>query len=418
MEAIEAMTAEEYRALDADAFEQRRQLIIEASEDGDAMSTEQLRSEAALIKDECERRRTVAEMRSYDAAAVAGGAGVALGGQASEKQVRKNEEEMHEEGINSVEYRQAFMDYTMRGVRSDAIIQHRSDANTLTSDVSAVIPTVLVDRIIEKAETYGMILPLVTKTSYPAGVEIPVASLKPVATWVSEGASSDKQKLEAKSKIVFTHFKLRCEVSMSMEVSVMALSAFENKFVEMVARAMVEAKEKAILTGDGTSQPKGILKETPADGQAITIKSGEGLSYAKLVEAEAAIPQAYEAGAVWFMSKKSFMSFVGMTDTAGQPIARVNYGIGGVPERSLLGRSVVLTGDYLPSFVEKPEADTVFAFIFRPADYVLNSVYDMGIQKRQDWDTENMQTKAVTACDGKVVDVNSLVTLTVTKASV
>jgi HK97 family phage major capsid protein len=417
MEKIEAMTAEEYRALDADAFEKRRKLIIEASEDGEAMSLEELRSEAALIKDECERRSAIAEMRQLDVAAVAGGAGRVLGGQAA-IETRKNEEEkVKEEGVNGVQYRTAFMDYSLRGIRSDEIIQHRADANTLTSDVSAVIPTILVDRIIEKAETYGMILPLVTKTNYPAGIEIPVASLKPVASWVSEGASSDKQKFDAKQKIVFTHFKLRCEVSMSMEVSTMSLSAFENKFVEVVARAMVEAQEKAIINGDGTTQPKGILKETPATGQALTIKSGEGLTYAKLVEAEAAIPQAYEAGAVWFMSKKSFMSFVGMVDTAGQPIARVNYGIGGVPERSLLGRSVVLTGDYLPSFNAKPEADTTFAFIFRPEDYVLNSVYDMGIQKRQDWDTENMQTKAVMACDGKVVDVNSLVTLTVTKAS-
>ena len=106
-----------------------------------------------------------------------------------------------------------------------------------------------------------------------------------------------------------------------------------------------------------------------------------------------------------------------MTDTAGQPIARVNYGIGGSPERFLLGREVVLTGDYLPNFAKAPSADTTFAFIFAPEDYVLNSIYDMGLSKRQDWETEDIQTKAVTACDGKVIDVNSLVTLTVTKAA-
>ncbi len=409
------MSAEEYRALDADAFEQRRQEVIAASEDGESVSTEQLRAEAAIIRDETARRRAAAELRSMSAAAVAGGAGAVVGSQ-SAMQTRSGQPEA-EDPKNSVEYRTAFMNYVMRGEKSDALVQHRDDANTLTTDVSAVIPPVLVEKILEKAETYGMILPLVTKTNFAAGIEIPVATLKPVATWVAEGKGSDKQNYKATDKLTFTHHKLRCEVSISMEVSVMALAVFEQKIVETIARAMTVAKENAILNGTGSGQPKGILAETPADGQALTIASGAGLSYETLVAAEAAIPQAYETGAKWFMSKKSFMAFVGMTDTAGQPIARVDYGIGGKPERSLLGREVVLTGDYMPNYAEKPEADTLFAFIFRPEDYILNSVYDMGISKRQDWDTEDMQTKAVTACDGKVSDVNSLVTLTVTKAS-
>lgn len=403
--------------MDAESFEKRCADVLAASEDGDAISTEQLRAEAAIIKEERSRRKTAAELRSANAAAVAAGAGKAVTSQAAVSAATRSAEVEDDDPKNSVEYRRAFMEYVMRGKKADALVQHRADANTLTGDVSAVIPPVLVEKILEKAETYGMILPLVTKTSYPAGVEIPVATLKPVATWVSEGAGSDKQKYTATDKLVFTHHKLRCEVSISMEVSVMALSVFESKIVETVARAITVAKESAIINGTGNGQPKGILAETPAEGQALTIASGKGLSYATLVAAEAAIPQAYETGAKWFMSKKSFMAFVGMVDGNGQPIARVNYGIGGKAERSLLGREVVLTGDYLPNFAEKPAEDTVFAFIFRPEDYIMNSVYDMGISKRQDWDTEDMQTKAVTACDGKVADVNSLVTLTVTKAT-
>lgn len=412
---FEAMTAEEYRALDAEAFERRRQLVIAAGEEGE-ITTERLREEAAAIKDECERRRASAQLRRADAEAVASGAGAAVSAQGALGAARAKEAD-DDDPKNGLEYRRAFMDYVMRSKRSDVLVQHRDDANTLTTDVSAVVPPVLVQKILEKAETYGMILPLVTKTGYPAGVEIPVATLKPVATWVSEGATSDRQKYTATQKLTFTHHKLRCEVSLSMEVSVMALSVFESKIVETVAKSIVVAKENAIINGSGSGQPKGILKETPADGQAVKVLSGAGLSYATITAAEAAIPQAYEGGAKWFMSKKTFMEFVGMTDTAGQPIARVNYGIGGRPERTLLGRDVVLTGDYLPSFVKAPGEDTVFAFIFDPADYIMNSVYDMGIQKKQDWDTEDMLTKAVTACDGKVADKNSLVTLTVTKAA-
>lgn len=307
---------------------------------------------------------------------------------------------------DGMEYRKAFMEYVVRGTAIPAEL--RADANTLTSDVASAIPTVLVNQIIEKMESVGMILPLVTRTNYAAGVNIPTSTVKPVASWVSGGAGSDRQK-KTTGVISFSKFKLRCEISMSMETSVMAISAFEAAFVRQVSEAMVKAIEVAIISeNDGTTTPKGILAETPVTGQALTANA---LTYAKLVEAEAALPEAYEGGAVWAMSKKTFMAFVGMTDDQGQPIARVNYGIGGKPERSLLGRPVVLTGDYLPSFSASLTEGDVFAFIFRFEDYILNTVYDMGIQRKQDWDTEDMLTKAVMSVDGKVVDKNSLVTL-------
>lgn len=412
-----AMGAQEYRALELDQLKERRDAVISELDNPESeVDTEQLRSEADIISAEFSRRNETARLRALDVKNVSAGAGTVI--------ERKNpaSEEADEDPTNSLEYRRAFMQFAMRGKKADALtsvmsgIQTRADANTLTTDVPAVIPTVLVNRIIEKAETYGMILPLVTKSNYPAGMEIPVASLKPVATWVSEGATSDKQKYTANQKITFTHHKLRCEVSISMEVSVMTLSAFESKIVETIARAIVVAEEQSIFTGTGSGQPKGILAETPAEGQAIVLESGAGVSYQTLVDCEAALPQAYEANVKWFMHKKTFMQFVGMVDEQGQPIARVNYGIGGKPERTLLGREVVLTGDYLPSFEAAPEEKTVYAFMFDMSDYVLNTNYDMGIQRRQDWDTEDLQTKAVTAVDGKVIDVNSLVTLAVDKA--
>lgn len=289
----------------------------------------------------------------------------------------------------NMEYRNAFMEYVLRGTPIPAEL--RADANTVTGDVGSVIPTHLVNQIIEKFDNVGMILPLITKTSYKAGVEIPTSSVKPVATWVSEGAGSDRQK-KATGKITFAYYKLRCEISMSMEVGTLALSAFEAKFVENVAKAMTYAVENAVINGTGSGQPKGILTETGAtvDG---------GATYAKLCEVEGAIPVEYEVGAKWCMNKKTFMGFMAMVDQSGQPIARVNYGIAGKAERTLLGRDVVIS----------PYVADNKAFVFDFADYILNTIYDMGISKKQDWETEDLLTKAVMSVDGKVVDAGSLV---------
>jgi HK97 family phage major capsid protein len=174
---------------------------------------------------------------------------------------------------------------------------------------------------------------------------------------------------------------------------------------------MVKAQEQAIINGTGSGQPKGILAETAPDGQNVDITATGKIDYSTLVDAEAALPLAYENGAVWFMTKKTFMKFVGMVDSAKQPIARVNYGISGAPERTLLGRRVVLN-DYMPSYADTVASDTVVAFLFRPEDYVLNTNYAVTIKRYEDNNTDDQVTKAIMLVDGKVVDKNSLVTVT------
>jgi len=277
----------------------------------------------------------------------------------------KGQEKRKSADESDMEYRKAFQQFVTRGTPIPAEL--RDDQSTATTDITGAIPTVLVNRIVEKLESTGMILPLVSKTSFAAGVSIPTSAVKPVASWVAEGASSDRQKKLLQLPLLH-NYKLRCEISMSMESSKMALAAFEAAFERQVVEAMTKAIEDAIINGayatDGTTLvgPKGILSETPATGQALTAKT---LGYKTLVDAEAALPQAYENGAVWCMTKKTFMSFVGMEDAEGQPIARVNYGIGGRPERTLLGRTVVLCGDYMDSFSSTLTAGKIFAFLFQ-----------------------------------------------------
>lgn len=309
---------------------------------------------------------------------------------------------------NSLEYRKAFMNYVVNGTPIPA--QFNVDANTKTSDIGSVIPNTILDKIIEKMESSGMILPLITKTAYKGGVSIPTSSVKPVATWVAEGVGSDKQK-KGTGEVVFSYYKLRCAVSMSFETSVVALGAFEAAIINNIAEAMTKALEQAVISGTGIGQPKGILAESVVAGQNVDIAAAAEPTYATLVEAEAALPLAYENDAVWGMTKKTFMKFIGMVDSQKQPIARVNYGISGKPERTLLGRTVVLN-DYMTSLGATIAADTVVAFLFNFKDYVLNTNYNVTVKKYEDNDTDDQVTKALMLVDGKVVEKNSLVTVT------
>lgn len=326
-----------------------------------------------------------------------------------------------DEGTSGVEYRKAFQQYMATGK-----MEYRADESTATTDtnVNTVIPENLVNKIMEKFEQLGVIYNLVTKTSYAVGQAIPTDGVKPTATWVGrnastlsqsttgEGATSDSQKKQLGALITFSHFKLRCEIRYTEEVSRMTLPAFEALFVKQVGEAMLRAQEFAIVEGDGYGMPTGILNNAPEEGKAIKV---EEIDYEALCNAEAAIPTQYEGGTKWCMTKKTFMKFVAMTDLQGQPIARVNYGIGGKPERTLLGRDVVLyipqAGSKLKDYAGNGE---LFAFLYDFSDYVLNTNYDLGVQHAKDWDNEDHKTKAVLACDGKAIDIGSLITLTAT----
>lgn len=298
------------------------------------------------------------------------------------------------ETTNTQEYRMAFMNYVTKGEAMPAEFKNV----TKTTEVGAVIPDNVLQQIVEKMESVGMILPLVTRTAFKGGVTVPTSSVKPVATWVAEGAGSDKQS-KTLGAVTFAYHKLRCAVAVSLEVDEMALPVFEATLINNITEAMTKAIENAILNGSGVGQPKGILTETAAE----TITLDGAITFEDLCQAEGALDLAYEKDAVWFMSKKQFAEVLAIVDQQGQPVARVNYGLAGKPERAILGRPVVLN-NYMP--------EGTAAFLFNPKDYILNTSFAMGIKEYYDEDTDDRIKKSVMLVDGKAVDCGSFVKLT------
>jgi HK97 family phage major capsid protein len=310
---------------------------------------------------------------------------------------------------SSLEYRSAFMNYVLRGDK--AVLEMRADGVTNTADVGAVIPTTIINQIIEKLEATGMIIAEVTKTALKGGVSYPTSAVKPVATWVAEGAGSDKQK-KTVGQISFTWHKLRCAVAMTLETTVESMAVFEQTLIQNMAEAMLIAIEKSILTGDGNSQPKGILTETVDEDKVVTVSGG--LTYGDFIDAEAALDIAYENDAVYCMTKKTFLSLIAQTDSNGQPVARVNFGVAGKPERTVLGRRVILT-NYLPSLDANTEDGAIVGLLFNFKDYVLNTAYQMGLKRYEDNETDDQVMKSIWLADGKVISKESLVVFKASK---
>ena len=212
-----------------------------------------LEAEVTALQEERAAIVAAAEKRTALLARIANGEPVGDDGDGTEPTVLRNFKGAGKDGGNepqdkygSMAYRKAFMQYVCRGVAIPA--EYRADAVSTTTDVGATIPTTVLNQIVEKLESTGMILALVTRTAYKGGVSIPVSAVKPTATWVNEGAGSDKQEknIAKDGMITFAYHKLRCAVAVSLEVDTMAISAFETLLINNIVEAMTKALEQSI----------------------------------------------------------------------------------------------------------------------------------------------------------------------------
>lgn len=334
---------------------------------------------------------------------------MASGTQMATEQTYANKTDMY----NSEEYRKAFMAKVISGTAIPAKFLN-TDAQTVTSEVTSVIPSVLIQKIYSKLENVGKFFAMATKTNIKGGVTVPTSSINLTASWVAERRTSDTQEAPT-GTITFAYRKLTCKVAVSFEASVVTLEMFEADFVDKVSKAMTKAIEQSMFTGSGAdgNQMVGFLTEIPVTGQKIEITEGNNFTYETLVAAEAALPEEYEAGAIWVMPKKTFYNqIVALKDTAGQPIARVSVGIDGKPEHVILGRRVEFS-PYMSAFPTTVTADTVVAAIFDFSRYAINTNYEMTIKKYTDEATDDQVTKALMLVDGKTLDKNGLVTVIV-----
>lgn len=312
------------------------------------------------------------------------------------------------QGTGALSYRKAFMNYVLRNEKSETLKR----ATTNTTDIGSVIPETILNEIVEKMKTHGTIWSRITKTALKGGVKIPNSSLKPTASWTAEGSVAGKQN-KTTGSVTFSYHKLQVRVAVSIEADTVSMDIFEQTVVNNIYEAIVIAIEKAIISGSGNGQPLGIINDaTIISAQKLEVKSNNIGSYAKWVDIVSNIPLAYEGRVVLTMTKKDWDKYiVGMVDTTGQPVARINYGLAGRPERRFLGFEVILVDDYLSSFDAAADEEVV-AFFVDYSDYVFNSNMQLTYKKYFDEDTDEWIDKATLIADGKLKGPHSALLLT------
>lgn len=319
----------------------------------------------------------------------------------------------NEDMYDTEEYRTAFMNYVCRNVP----IPPQYRATTTTGDAAAVIPTTILNEIIQRIDSYGNIFAKVRKLSIQGGISIPILSLKPEATWIGETTPSQDKKIQANTSITFSYFGLECKISQTLLANVTTLAMFQQLFVPLATEAMVKAIEKSIISGTGINQPLGILNDSRIPAENIIEISDEDMAtwggWKKAVFAK--MKKSYRKGE-FIMNQATFDGYIdGMTDQTGQPIGRVNYGIDGAETYRFGGKNIETVDDFLLPSYEECAAGEAFAIFGMLSDYGWNSNMEMQTNKWTDHDTNEIKNKCILIADGKLIDPNGI--LIIKKAS-
>lgn len=323
----------------------------------------------------------------------------------------------HTDPSETNEYRTAFMNFVCRGteipadLRASVAPMLNVAATTTTTDAGAVIPTTITREIIKQMKSYGELYAKIRKLNVQGGIEFPILTLKPTASWIGESKSSDDQKLEAKTKVSFSYYGLECKIAQTLLAAVVTFEEFQQMFTQLAVEAIVAAKEKAIISGTGSGQFLGITKDTRVPAKnVVTLTPDEFTSYsAWKKKVMAKIPKAYRKGE-FVMAQGTFDGYIdGMVDANGQPIGRVNYGIDGEENYRFCGKTVdTVEDDVIPSYDDAATGDVVAVF-FNPTDYAENSNGSFSTVKWTDHDDNTVKTKVLHICDGKLLDPNGVI---------
>lgn len=314
-----------------------------------------------------------------------------------------------EDKYDTLEYRKAFMEYCKSG--KEIPVEYRIDAYTSTSDAAAVIPTTIMNEIIKEMKVYGQLYNRVRKTNIAGGVRVPILSLKPTASRITEAAPSDRKNIQANTYVSFSYYGLECKVAVSLLASVVTLPMFEAQIVPLITEAMVKKMEVEIISGDGDGEMLGVTVDNRvAGGQSVTLSSSEvndWSAWKKKVFAK--IPLAYRAGGIFIMGAGTWDGYVdGMIDANGQPIARVTYGIVDGSQQRFGGKEVLLVEDDVVASYDSASTGDVIAVFMNPSDYVINSNMQMSMYRWFDHDTNQWVDKAILINDGKLLDAGGV----------
>lgn len=319
---------------------------------------------------------------------------------------------------SSMEYRMAFKEYVQRGTPIPADVLTRAGGDkgtTVAADIGMIIPMTIMDEFIkEVSKVYGQIYAKVRKLNVKGGVKFPISKLKANFKWITETTVSDKQKAgDIKDYVEFSYNIGEIRVATTLLAEVVSLSLFESEITRIMVEAYVEAMDKAIINGNGSGQPLGILNDTRVTsqtGHVIEFTAAEISDWEKWRKKLFSIIPLSKRGLGQFIFTSATVesNLLTMKDGNNRPIFKeaTELTIGeSATAGKFYGREVTLVEPDIVSDFDTADAGDVIGIYWVPTDYAINTNLAFGMKRYFDEDTNEWINKGITIVDGKMLDV-------------
>ena len=244
----------------------------------------------------------------------------------------------------------AFADY-IRGVVSE----NRADVNMTVTDGTATIPTTIANKIIKKVYDICPIYQMATRYNVKGTLSIPYYDEN--TQKITMAYATEFTELESTSG-KFTNIELKgflAGVLSKISVSLVNNSHFDitSFIVSQMAEDISKWIEKELIIGT-TDKIDGLKGVT----QKVTAAATTAITSDELIDLQEAVPDQYQAGAVWIMNKKTRTAIRKFKNSQGDYIlnqdatARWGYTLFGkevyttdsVPEMAA-GKAAIFYGD-------------------------------------------------------------------------
>ena len=248
------------------------------------------------------------------------------------------------QGVASDAYKNAFWAHMRNLDRRSPEVRDALQVGTL-SEGGYTVPDEFEHQLIQGLEEENIMRGLVHKITTSSGDrKIPLVTSKGAASWIEEEAAIPESD-DAFGQITLGAHKVGCMIRISEEL--LHDSAFDMAayIASEFTRRVGAAEEEAILAGNGTHKPTGLLHDTLGAELGVTAASSVAITADELIDLQHSLKSGYRRKGLWIMNDATLKLLRKLKDGQGNFIWQLGM-LAGQPD-TLLNQKVMIS-NYMP----------------------------------------------------------------------
>lgn len=249
---------------------------------------------------------------------------------------------MEVKGIDSAEYRSAFLKYLQGKPLTDV---EKREFTLVPNTAAAVVPTMTADKIFDNMTKIAPMLNEIELLRVAGNLTFSVQGTRNAAAVHAEGVGVVPA-ADTMVAVTLSGFEFMKVIRISATIQAMGIDAFETWITKILGEDIAVVIDNEIINGGNVTGNIAAAQVWVNGVNQITYVPANGLAYSDITNLIALLPSAFDANAKFVMRKSTFyQQVIGMVDANGNPIAVPDIASPG--RYSILGYPVLIDDNVL-----------------------------------------------------------------------